>query len=350
MWVMPVLMAYLIAGTVAQKYIGLYDATRIFFSSPLVWLGPLPLPGLPILLAIIFLNLTFNLLFKSPWSLEKSGVITIHIGVMLLLVGGLMTALFSVEGYVTLPPGQIRATMTDYHERDLLVTDDQGQVLYAFAHDDLKGGESLNLSNLPFSLKILDACRNCAVEKRTGDSAGFEGMAAAMRLVPDRPRASDEENIAGTTVYVEPAGQKYILIEDLPKTPEFRASDGKTYRLALRRRENPLPFSVTLLDFERDLHPGTQLARAYRSRVRITDGKAQWESDISMNQPLRYRGYTLYQSSYLETPNGDVSVLAVVRNAGRAFPYLSGITVCVGLVLHLIMRARKNKKTGAANA
>jgi len=85
------------------------------------------------------------------------------------------------------------------------------------------------------------------------------------------------------------------------------------------------------------------MAKSYQSRVRIYDGKAQWESLISMNAPLRYKGYTFFQSSFIATPDGDISVLAVVWNAGRAFPYISGIAMCLGIILHMFVRRRKNK-------
>jgi len=34
-----------IVGTIAQKYIGLYQSQVRFFSSFILWAGPVPLPG-----------------------------------------------------------------------------------------------------------------------------------------------------------------------------------------------------------------------------------------------------------------------------------------------------------------
>ena len=65
---LPVVMLYLVLGTVAQKYIGLYAATQMFFSSPILWLGPFPLPGFPVFLAIITVNLTLILIYKCRWT------------------------------------------------------------------------------------------------------------------------------------------------------------------------------------------------------------------------------------------------------------------------------------------
>ena len=59
---------------------------------------------------------------------------------------------------------------------------------------------------------------------------------------------------------------------------------------------------------------------------------------IKMNEPLRHKGYTFYQSSFIESPDGETSVLAAVKNYGRLFPYISSIIMCIGLLLHLIMK------------
>ena len=33
-----------------------------------------------------------------------------------------------------------------------------------------------------------------------------------------------------------------------------------------------------------------------------------------MNEPLRHRGYTFFQSSFIEAPEGEATVLAAVKN------------------------------------
>ena len=57
-----------------------------------------------------------------------------------------------------------------------------------------------------------------------------------------------------------------------------------------------------------------------------------------MNEPLRYKGYTFFQSSFIEGPEGETTVLAVVKNYGRLFPYISSIIMCIGLLFHLSLK------------
>ncbi len=83
------------------------------------------------------------------------------------------------------------------------------------------------------------------------------------------------------------------------------------------------------------------MARSYRSVVQLSDGAVQQRAEITMNHPLRYKGYTVYQSSFLgndaNAPTNAVS-FAVVRNSGRVFPYVASITLCIGLLVHLCFK------------
>ena len=356
----PVLIAYLVVGTISQKYIGLYDSTKIFFSAPFIWLGPIPLPGVPIVLGVIFVNLSFKLLFKSPWKLQKAGIFVTHIGAMFLLLGGLFTALYSHEGYIALGADEKKSYVTDYHIRELRILDDEGAVLHSVNQKRLYEGKTIDVPNAPAKIQIVETCRNCKIVKRdeADDRYAYEGMAQHMSLMPDRLRVEDEENLSGVMfAFIEnnqtdktEKSQAHVMIEDIPQTPSIETDKG-IFHFNLGRQIRDIPFKVELLEFEREMYPGTDMAKSYSSRVRIYDGSSQWESLISMNEPLRYKGYTLFQSSFLETETGDISVLTVVWNAGRAFPYISGITMCIGLSLHLMLGFRRRSyKKGAQNA
>ena len=86
------------------------------------------------------------------------------------------------------------------------------------------------------------------------------------------------------------------------------------------------------------MHPGTGIAKSFSSDVNLIENGIAKRILIQMNNPLRYNGYTFYQSSFIEGPNGETTVLAVVKNYGRLFPYISSIIMCVGLLIHLIMK------------
>jgi hypothetical protein len=67
-----------------------------------------------------------------------------------------------------------------------------------------------------------------------------------------------------------------------------------------------------------------------------------------MNKPLRYKNFALFQSSYFEDRQGnEYTVLAVVKNAFRLFPYIASGIIFIGMLLHFIMalwRGTRRKK------
>jgi ABC-type transport system involved in cytochrome c biogenesis permease subunit len=55
-----------------------------------------------------------------------------------------------------------------------------------------------------------------------------------------------------------------------------------------------------------------------------------------MNDPLRYRGDTFYQSGYNRLPDGEATTLQVVMNRGWMIPYVACMVVVIGMVAHFL--------------
>jgi cytochrome c biogenesis protein ResB len=173
------------------------------------------------------------------------------------------------------------------------------------------------------------------------DNVGI-GAASMAELVCVQPSPENERNIAGIVYRVTGADDEtqnglYIAFEGRQTEDTIM---GLNVRLDREKRE--LPFTVRLNSFQRDVYPGSNMPRNYESRVTIEDGDVTWPAIISMNEPLRYGGYTLYQAStYLDKDGQPVSVLSVVTNKGWIFPYISGILLAIGLIWHMVLRAKR---------
>ena len=74
-------------------------------------------------------------------------------------------------------------------------------------------------------------------------------------------------------------------------------------------KEEKLPFSLCLKEFEAKMHDGTNAAADYSSKFTVIDGDDKSEGEVSMNNIYSHRSYRLYQSSYDE--DGKGSVLAI---------------------------------------
>lgn len=338
---LPYLMIVLAIGTVAQKYIGLYTAQKIFFSGLILWLGFIPLPGMPIVLAVITLSLLTKFFLSSPWVLHKIGINLSHLGILLLLIGGMVTAASQKEGYLTIPEGGQSNIVQDYHHRTVTLLNGDVQLL-TVPLEKLSSSPVLHIPGQAIRIDVLKSCRNCMPSMVT-DSTGRKGKAEKVTLNAIALEKDDEQNISGLEVRVTGTGKEYdgtyILMDRMSPRVEIGS-----YTIALGREETRLPFSVRLNRFDREFHPGTMDARAYRAQVSVIDGNTEWPAIIAMNEPLRYKGYTLYQSSFIEDASGVQTVLSVVENHGRAFPYLASAILFLGLFVHVLIRLKRARE------
>ncbi len=112
-------------------------------------------------------------------------------------------------------------------------------------------------------------------------------------------------------------------------------------RVEYRPAEQALPFTVKLLDFRKIDYPGTQMAAGFESDVELTDpGRGLvWLRKISMNQPLRYRGFSLYQASYVPGVP-ETTILAVRNDPGTPLVYAGFLTVIAGVISLFVFRGR----------
>ncbi|MBI1953202.1 MAG: cytochrome c biogenesis protein ResB [Candidatus Omnitrophica bacterium] len=114
---------------------------------------------------------------------------------------------------------------------------------------------------------------------------------------------------------------------------------GKPLRIEYRPAVRELPFSVKLLDFRKIDYPGTQMAAGFESDVELSDPARGLvlKRKISMNNPLKHRGYSLFQSSYFEGPV-ETTVLAVRNDPGTPFVYAGFLVIIAGVTTMFVRR------------
>ena len=107
---------------------------------------------------------------------------------------------------------------------------------------------------------------------------------------------------------------------------------GRTARVGYRAPEVAVPFRVTLLDFNSDKYPGTNMAATYESWVRLDDPEhGVSEHHISMNLPLHYGGYIFFQSSFVEG-QPMMSIFSVARSPGLPLVYVGTSLFACGVI------------------
>src|SRR5262249_51700841 len=100
-------------GTLAQVHLGIHAVQKQYFQSVFVYWSPagaswrLPiLPGGYLLGTVLLINLLAAHATRFQFSKKKLGIILLHFGVILLLVGQLLTGLFARETMMRMDEGQ----------------------------------------------------------------------------------------------------------------------------------------------------------------------------------------------------------------------------------------------------
>jgi len=347
------MMVLVFVGTIVQKDIGLYKAQQEYFSSWFKFFGPIPVPSGRLTMFIMLINLSCYFFRPHIFSKNKVGITITHSGVIMMILGGAITGLFSIEGNLVIDEGKKTNFFENYYLKEFVVVDTSHPTEDRFTVFDntfLKRNSILVDKTIPFELEIIDFYQNCRPARRIykGEDT-FKGMAENFFLQEIDSEKEFEKNMSGITYRISGTSDAdgiYINYLGQPITQSLENND-KSYYLILRRERTYLPFSIELLNFKKVMHPGTNIAKSYSSEVNLIDMDIPRKVLIQMNEPLRYKGYTFYQASFIENEGFDTSVLATVKNHGRLFPYISTIIMCIGLLFHMFLilskRFRKQK-------
>ncbi len=349
---LALLMVLTFWGTLYQVEHGLYLAKERFFDSWVILAGGLiPVPGTQLVLTFLTVNLAIYLFRLVLRRRMAFGLLVTHLGLLMMLLGGAITRYFASESQLTLQEGETGSASAAYGNWELALWSSDGAVrdVMAYPADRLRAGNTRRFEDAGLTVAVVDYHRNArAFQSAAPPTPAPLSRHGVTSLRAARPAREPGENIAGAFLEIRPDGAEPVRAilfgeDELPRT---FSRNGKAYTLALRRAREPLPFVVRLLDFRREMHPGTEIARHFSSLVSMDAEGVARELTISMNKPLRDRGFTLYQASYREAPDGaQWSTFAVTRNYGRLAPYVSTGLIVAGMAWHfvamLITRARR---------
>ncbi len=378
-------------ATLDQVHLGIHEVVQIYFRRFLAYydfrrgggwdeaagglVPPVPvfrmwMPGGYLVGLLLLVNLLAAGLvrFRLGWS--KAGIVLVHLGIVVILLGELGTGLTSLESRMTLAEGQTTNYSEAARECELAVVDvtDPGREQhFAIPQSRLDRGAQVAAPGLPFRVEVVEFMPNARLDARKGEApSGWEALPADQGvgrggvIVRRLPRAA---TIGGTN---QPAALVRLhegshclgtwVVSVLLDTPQRAASaDGRQWHLALRPRRVYLPFSLTLRDFQHNRYPGTDTPKDFSSFVTLTEQGLDRGRDVRiwMNHPLRHGGYTFYQASFAD--NDTTSVLQVVRNPVWVLPYLASALVCAGLAVQFGLSlarhlAKRKERTAAAAA
>ena len=356
-------MILVLLGTLEQVHWGVWHVQKVYFSSWLCFYPMdatsavrMPLPGGFLIGALLILNLAFAHFRHFKATAAKIGISMIHAGLLLLLVGGFITAVYQEESAMIIPEGEKRNYSEAFRDFEIALVEKSGATEATVVIPDTilrdiaakKAPTAVALPGTPFTLEVQAYHPNAMIRAKSQMPDGLElkatqGIGARTPLAyKPLPESYDDNKPNAPTAIVELKTKDKSLgtwALNLNLTESFDAQTfqdaGKTYELSLRRTRYYVPFTVQLDKFTHEKYPGTETPRRFASDVTIKEGASQFGYNISMNQPLRHAGLTFFQSSFGSTKDGkSLSVLQVVRNPGWLLPYVSVFVMSVGLLWH----------------
>jgi len=318
-WLALVFIIVLAILSIYGAFIGAERAQQFFNKPPLVvyWVV------LAILLIVGFA--AFRRLLRMP------GLLMIHAGCVLILVGGmwgsqggnnLQKRLFGID--------KIRSgRMAIFEGR-------------SESHVALDGTNEQK--ELPFSLKLKDFRIEYyqPVYLRIQNNQGRQ-----WKIPVEVGKEFSLGDDVGTIKFIKSYENFKIGMEEGKSAPYDDPSPGMNHALEVQITK-PGGKASTQYVFERfpgQVHGQNQFLLSYHRVVSdyisdlqiIKDGKVVGEKDVEVNHPLRFGGYHFYQSSY-DDKAGQYTVLQVVSDTGLYVVYAGYWLLCLGAIWHMWLR------------
>ena len=340
-------------GTLDQVNIGVYEAENRYFKSFFLYFTPpgttLKIPWFPsgyLVGGLLLVNLIAAHLARFKLSWKKAGILVLHSGVILLLLGQLFTSLFQVESQMRLDQGETKNYSLSYYRDELAVIDtsapDSDQVI-SIPDSQLYKGRKISLPVDSLEVVINEYFPNAALlrpdQLPSSNYPHLQIGPMAVSVKQERTYKENERNMPSAAVAVWHGGTpvgSWNLAGGFPRPVSFQV-DGKNYQIVLRPKRFYKPFAIQLVQFSHDRYAGTDIPKNFSSRIRLLDPSRHEDREtlIYMNHPLRYQGMTFYQSGF--DNNDTTTILQVVQNPSWLIPYISCALIAFGMVLQFGM-------------
>ncbi|MEO6001926.1 MAG: cytochrome c biogenesis protein ResB [Opitutus sp.] len=347
-------MLLIFAATLDQVNLGTWAVQQKYFHSFIIYapVGRFAVPVFPggyLIGGLVLLNLIAAHVYRFAFTWRKFGIQLAHSGLILLLVGELLSGLWQRDYHMRLSDRETKNYGESYRDNELVVIDTSDATfdqVVAIPEGVVAKKASIQHPKLPFRVVPKTYYPNSMLQARTTAAppeavnqatAGFgETIVAIPQPVTYRPNESNTP-----TAFVEIVGSDksvgVFLVSTQIVMPQEFSYMGRTWKIAMRPTRAYQPFSLTLLKFSHDRYPGTEIPKNFSSSLRLKTPNGHDDRDvlIYMNSPLRYAGVTVYQAGFEN--NDRTTILQVVRNPSWILPYIACALMSLGLSLQFGM-------------
>lgn len=314
---------------------------------------PILLPGGYWVCAVFTLNLLIGGVMRIRKGWKHAAVLVSHFSMLMLMVGGAVTYHQSREAYMSLEHGSTGDGAFSLNELAIEIAeikdgDKQGPTVIASellspVRGKLDNSREFLLPNLPFDVTVSDYNIHAKLYPVQGNVDPSVKVIDGYYAATAKPTGAEETNLSSCIVTVknrESGESQDILLFEGVSHDITTTVDGKVYGFRLQGEVWALPFQIRLDDSRGEKHPGTGLAMTYESDVTVLDseGNDERKFKIEMNQPLRYKGLTFYQTSWDNSGEKTISGFTVKTNPSDQWPKYAIYTCGAALFVHFIIK------------
>lgn len=281
---------------------------------------------------------------------RKAGIVLIHGGLILMLVGEYVTGLGATEGQMWIHEKGASSKIIDIREVEIAFVNDLGEgkqehivIPQALIEQADRDDTQIQSDTLPLTVRVDKWMVNSDLLPSINgeDPTKVQYTAQDISAVTGTEQRADRPTVMATFFKGgERVGSHLLTTWEFVRPVQVEV-DGKVWEVSLRFKETHLPYTLQLVDFRHDKFTGTTTPMNYSSTLRLEVPKSDESRNafIKMNQPLRYDGKAFFQSGFFQQPlNRNLgTILQVADNPGAWVPYLSCVIVTVGLCMHFVV-------------
>src|SRR6478735_2922591 len=248
-------------ATLAQVQLGIWGVQQKFFHAFFV-LEQIPGTSVPVPVfrggyfigGLLLINLVAAHVYRFRLEWRKAGIQLTHTGLIVLLVGELISGIMQVESQMRIEEGATSKYSESYRLNELAILDtsnpDYDDVV-ALPEDLLADGGVIQHPKLPFQLRIRDYYPNAVVQMRDQApnappalaTAGI-GSRLAVTPIPLTYKQDERNTPAANIEVVTPEGSLGTwLVSPVLGMPQKFDYQGRTWQLALRFKRYYHPFA-----------------------------------------------------------------------------------------------------------
>jgi ABC-type transport system involved in cytochrome c biogenesis permease subunit len=306
--------------------------------------------------ASVVLLVGLHFLFK-----RKGGIVLLHAGLLLLLANEIWVVLSHVEQRISGVEGEKISFAYDIRDVEMALIErvgDEDRIITVPRPILERAAQNSNewyfIPETELQFRVLDYFQNSSLKQagtgnRATDGVGEIFEAEATDLASGV--SMGETNLASAYVQFRNKSEQglgtYLVTQayEFYSGPMFKTSNvvrngEQTFVAAMWFKRDYKPYTISINDVQSKNYPGTLTPQWYATEFTLVDSETKFTGDqrVWMNNPLRYRNETFYQSGYNKDADTGIetTTLQVVLNRGWMIPYLCCAMITIGLLAQFV--------------